>query len=217
MMLIKHKTDAMRQLLNLSSRGYFYWTSGLISPKKVTALSYKFIDRYQINATSQQRYRAKLKEKSSTHLILWQEDEMTVHWWLLATEGEGLIHDLEQLYDIRKRNQRLSCTGYEIISSLKEAGHQRWTWRMTQQTEKEWHDRFKRAIRYKQYTALEQAIYSIKRIPAFAGVRQQAFAVIQRSKQEWVRVQSEPWPYEDFKLGWVGRFKKFKVNLNQQG
>ena len=89
--IFRFKTDAMRQLLNLTSRGYIFWTSGRITPKKCPALIYKFRDRYDIDATHQQRYRAKKKGLCITTLILWQEDPDTIHWWLLTTEGEGLI------------------------------------------------------------------------------------------------------------------------------
>jgi len=209
--IFRFKTDAMRQLLNLTSRGYTLWTSGLITPKKCPALVYKFRDRYDIDATHQQRYRAKKKGHCIASLILWQADPDTIHWWLLTTEGEGIIKDLEQLNDANNKKNRLTCTGYELVRTPRKEGPARWSWRMTIETLEEWHRRFQRSIRSQDKMILKQSVYSLKRVPAFAETRRQVFAIMKKAKGEWIRTRKGPWPYEDFKQGWIGRYKTFRT------
>ena len=209
--IFRFKTDAMRQLLNLTSRGYTLWTSGQVSPKKCPALVYKFRDRYDIDATHQQRYRAKKKGLCITTLILWQDDPDTVHWWLLTTAGEGVIKDLEKLNDAKINKHRLTCTGYELVKTPRKDNPARWSWRMTKDTEAEWHRRFQRSIRSQDKMILKQSVYSLKRVPAFAESRRQVFAIMRKAKNEWIRTRKGPWPYEDFKQGWIGRYKPFRT------
>ena len=209
--IFRFKTDVMRQLLNLTSRGYTLWTCGQITPKKCPALVYKFRDRYDIDATHQQRYRAKKKGRCISSLILWQADPDTLHWWLLTTEGEGLIKDLEQLNDSKSGKKRLTCTGYELIKTPRKDGPARWSWRMNKETFEEWHRRFQRSIRSNDAMILKQSVYSLKRVPAFSETRKQAFAIIRKAKGEWIRAKKGPWPYSDFKLGWVGRYKSYRT------
>ena len=65
-----YKTDAMRKILNLVSLGYVRYTCGDISPKKLQGFIAKFKDRYGINRTTQQCYRAKAKGEANSQLVL---------------------------------------------------------------------------------------------------------------------------------------------------
>jgi hypothetical protein len=172
---------------------------------------YKFRDRYDIDATHQQRYRAKKKGLCITTLFLWQESPDTLYWWLLTTKGEGVIKDLEQLNDSNNKKTRLMCTGYELVRTPRKDGQARWSWRMSAETLEEWHRRFQRSIRSQDKMILNQSVYSLKRVPAFAGTRRQVFAIMKKAKNEWIRTRKGPWPYEDFKQGWVGRYKPLRT------
>ena len=94
---------------------------------------------------------------------------------------------------------------------VESAREPRWSWRMTKDTEAEWHRRFQRSIRSQDKMILKQSVYSLKRVPAFAESRRQVFAIMRKAKNEWIRTRKGPWPYEDFKQGWIGRYKPFRI------
>lgn len=201
-----HKTDAMRQLQLLVARGHTRWTGGQIHPSKLMALCLKFEDRYGINRTSQQRWRAKAQGEASSHLVLWQAEPDQINWWLLVTPGEGLVNDLEQLQEVRRT--RIQLTGYELLQMPRTGRLAAWTWRMTPDTLKTWLGRLQAVIRHHDLLGLEQALYSLKRVPGFAQSRRQAFQLVQYAQNEWKRSQRTEWPYPGIFIGWVGRFKQ---------
>ena len=215
--IFTHKTDAMRELLKLASIGYSHYTSGEVEPKKLQVLIYKFTDRYLINRTTSQACSAKKKGFSNVKLILWQNFDMTISFWLLATEGDNPVFALEQMKDLRNRKQRLSFEGYEIVKcpriKLKTATDKkqfkaRWTWRITKEQMSNWEERIKKAVRWKNDIAINQIIYSLQRIAGFSMSRDQGFDLIRLMKYEWKRAMKTEWAYNDIFIGWTGKFKK---------
>lgn len=71
-MSYSYKTDLMRVLLQRVSHDYRYWTAGQVPPAKAQALILKFANRYKILASSQQRYRKKLRGEANSHLAMWR-------------------------------------------------------------------------------------------------------------------------------------------------
>lgn len=115
-MVIQHKTDLMRQMIRLVSHGYHFWVSGSVPVSKSESMILKFDDRYSVNATSQQRYRRKKRGEANAQLLLWPDpDGDELLWWLLATDGDGLIHQMEDLSDGTKKRSRIGITGYELL------------------------------------------------------------------------------------------------------
>lgn len=205
--IFKHKTDFMRQLMNSVSKGYFFYTSGNIDPKKFESLHYKFCDRYQIDRNTQQRYRAKLKGICNSKLIAWLDGD-SVQWVLLVTDGEGLVGQLESLSDVRNKKSRLTVDAYELVKEPRKGQEAAWTWRMCANAYREWEERIKTSIRQKNEDRIRQALWSLKRIPGFRSVRQQAFKLLSMAKGEWKRSMRSEWPHGDIFIGWQGRFKK---------
>ena len=119
-----YKTDAMRRILQLVSRGYTRYKNGVSEPRKLQNLIYKFEDRYGVNRTTQQRYRAKAKGEANAQLVLWLSDNV-INWWLLVTAGEGAVKDLELLRDTEQRFERIELTGYSLskIPKKREVPH----------------------------------------------------------------------------------------------
>lgn len=211
MKIFRYKTDLMRELTLLVSHGYTHWCSGSTPPKKAQALAIKFGDRYAVEATSQQRYRRKAKELANARLLMClDETGEQVLWWLVATAGEGLIHQLETLADATEKKTRLEITGYELVKTPRSGRSAQWTWRMTKDTELAWKERIKTAIRGKHQSddLIQQALYSLRRVPGFAESRRQAFALVRFAQAEWKRHRHSEWPYPDIFVGWVGQFKK---------
>ena len=222
-MIYKFKTDLMRELVRLVAHGYQHWTAGTVEAKKLEALQLKFADRYGVTATNQQRYRRKAKGEANSHLLMWPDESGAVCWWLIATDGEGLVHQLEQLQDCREKRTRIEVTGYELLKvpkkltekeralekqgkSIKKTAH--WTWRMSRENEDAWKERLRSAVRRKNDDLVRQALFSLKRVPGFSESRKQAFALESFAKAEWKRFQRSDWPYEALYVGWLGQYQK---------
>lgn len=208
--ILLNKTDAMARILTLVSRAYTHWTSGQIDSKKLAAFVLKLTDRYRIDATTMQRYRAKQQSQANSELVLLQGDDNRIHWWLLVTPGEGLVQQMENLADASDKKTRITMPGqdYELVMTPRKGMRASWTWRMTQATEQAWGERFKTAIRHNNDQAIRQALDSLRRVPGFREARAQAFAIEAAAKAEWARSRRGEWPYPGVFVGFQGRFKK---------
>lgn len=214
--ILTRKTDAMRQILTLVSRGNTRYTSGIVSTKFpcTETLISNFSLHYHTERTHMQRIRAKAKGEANAHLVLWLESAEQIRWWLLVTtEGDGVIVELENLEDVTDKNSRIALTGYELVKTPRKSGAfeskgPRWTWRMTKETYGAWLERLKSAVRHFSDDGLRQALYSIRSVPGFSESRKQAFALARQAQGEWKRSKSSDWPYGDIFVGFFGRFKK---------
>ena len=207
--LYPHKTDAMRKLQNLVSRGHARWTAGQIEPRKLPALCLKFADRYGIERSAQQRWRAKTQGEASAHLILWPVEPEQVHWWLVVSPGGGLVVELEQLQDAGR--QRIELTGYELVRMPRKGRAAAWTWRMTANNYATWQERLKTVIRHHDEPGIQQSLHSLCRTPPFAESRRQAFELGRLAQAEWRRSRRGPCPYDGLYVGWFGRFQAVKT------
>jgi hypothetical protein len=206
-----YKTDAMRKILNLVSLGYVRYTYGEIQPKKLQGFIAKSEDRYDINRTTQQRYRAKAKGEANSQLVLWLSGENIVSWFLLVTPGEGVVEDVEDLRDTRQKHQRLEVTGYKVSQMSRKDRAPSWTWRMTVDNRKAWQERLRTAVIAKNSELVRQAMFSLRRTPAFAESRREAFKLFNDAKKHWKKIHGQEWPFEDIFIGWFGKFEKGKV------
>ena len=206
-----YKTDAMRKILQLVSRGYTRHTKGEIKSNKLQSMIFKFEDRYGISRTTQQRYRAKASGQANSQLVLWLSDDHVVSWFLLVTPGEGVIENVEDLKDTKKKKQRLEVTGYKVSKMARKDRNPSWTWRMTHDNRKAWEERLRTAVVAKNDELIRQAMFSLKRTPAFAESRREAFKLFNDTKSHWKKIHGEPWPFDDIFIGWFGKFQKAKI------
>lgn len=206
-MIYKHKTDAMQAIVKQVSRGYLFWTSGTVSVSKYETLRLKMSDRYGIERTAQQRWRGKQKGLANACLIAFPTPS-GLEWFLLASEGEGLVHDLETLKNAQKAKERLSVTGYELVKKPNKNDKARWTYQMTKETLEFWRCRFRTAIQHRNDSDLRQAMYSLRRVPVFRGVRLEAFGIEKAAIGDWQRFRSGEWPFPAIALGFKGKFRQ---------
>ena len=225
-LIITHKTDLMRRLLHLVSHGYDHWISGEIPPAKVEGLAFKFLDRYHTGRTEIQRFRAKQKGEANTQLVMWQDQtdkKSPVHWWLLATKGNGLVHELEKLATVSA--SRPTLTGYELVMTNRKRRDKDkpdkklkpgWTWRMTAETFEAWKERLKTAVRHNSDNQIRQALHSLGGVPGFRECRVQAYLLVRILKNDWKRTQQGEFPYPDPFIKFCGKHRKAKTITTQE-
>lgn len=205
-----HKTDAMRQIISLVGKGYYYYTKGVVTKEKLLDFLNKMHTNYGVYRTSQQRWRAKAKGDSSTKIICWTKEEKNeVFWMLLATDGGGNIKNKENLTDVRDKKNRLTVTGYELVQLPRPGKEPCWTFRMTQETKQMFYDDIYKAITRRQEKKIRQLVYSLLKAPGFRGVRNDVYAIKDYGDSIWVRVRNknEPSPFKTFFKGFLGRYK----------
>ena len=109
----KYKTTTMQRIQNCVSLKYYLYTRGQCPPEKILNLVDKFDNLYNINLTKDQRYYRNKKGQSVCRLFIYQHHKENYFiWWLLVTEGTGIIHDREHLKDTRRKHERLKWNLY---------------------------------------------------------------------------------------------------------
>jgi hypothetical protein len=201
------KTDAIRKLQLLVSRGNYLWTAGQVPAIKFEALALKFTDRYHLDLTPAQRVYRRRTGQAVAYLVAWQESRSQVCWWLLATPGEGLITELENLRDARSKPGRIEVDGYELLQAPIKGRKTTWTWRNTRANYSSWQERITTAIRSHNDFNLRQALYSLRRTPGFAALRREALLLFRFAQAEWKRFRRGDWPHGEIFLGWLGKYR----------
>jgi len=210
--MFESKTLAMRRLMLLVSHGNHWWTWGQVPIGRFREMEKRLIERYAIDRNSQQRYRAAKQSKANCHCVAYLGDDKIVKFWLVGTEGSGLLFQVEKMQNALERESRLTTfhdeqPEYELVLIPRKGRPEQWTWQMCKPKYAEWKDRIEHAIRHQGDTLLSQAIYSLKRIPPFHMTRRQAFNLYRGAQMEWKRTRRGAFPHPDFYVGWVGRFK----------
>jgi hypothetical protein len=187
-----HKTVLMQRLLDATLRGYHWHISGTIPIAKAERLAAKFAERYQVHYNANQRAYAKLRDRANARLfVLYQDGDTDLHWWLLATEGEGRVHAEERLLDARLRRERLRLgDDYELLPLTKpraQGGGTTWTWRMTRACYGRWVERVRQAGRYPSPREAQRVVQSLHRTPGFSGIRRQVGHLTALLRREWRR------------------------------
>ena len=203
-----YKVDAMKALQSaVARRGYTRYVSGIVPKNKLHSMLFRMEERYKISATSQQRWYAKKKGDANSRIIL-LDDKDQVLFWLLFSEGEGVVTQLEKLQDVTAKNQRLELTNYELIRVTR-AGKSSpsWTWRLKKEAYQDLEKQIKNACRHKSKQRIEQCFYTLERMPVFSEMRQQCFALFKLLKAEYQRSFRKEYEKKLFK-NFYGRFQK---------
>ena len=189
----KYKTTTMQRIQDSVSRGYFYHTSGQCPPEKIMNLVAKFDELYEVNLNRNQRAYRRKKGQAVVQLFIYPHHEKKYFlWWLLATNGEHLIHKRESLKDVRKKSFRLKWNDeFQLVRLPKEDGEPTWTWSFTKANKHTWERRIQIAVKFKDKFKMRQALYSLARMPGFRGIRNTSFELAKKFKTQWDRIMSD--------------------------
>lgn len=216
------KTACMRLLLELTQRGYRHATWGLASLDKAPALADKFSVLYGTSSSRGARDYARSRHRAVSQLIMYPDDRSeALLWWLLATRGEGVVHEREQLVDTwsrplswrRSDNKGEWVPQYELVHlqrTRRVGGGRHWTWVMAD----DYYQSFASMLIYaaarkgrmrvggdgrKHLTdniaRLDRLLESVRRMPGFHGIRQQKRCLFASTQDAWNRHHSpREWP-----------------------
>ena len=198
-----YKTDAMKALQQAVSRGgYTRYCYNKTDAKNLEKLIYKFEDRYKINATKQMRYRAKKRGEANTKLILLKDrDSNIIHFWLMVSNGSNVIEEMEKLYSVTDKKNRLTIThekidldydDYELVriqknDDVKKTSSLTWTWQMTKEYYADFEQQIIDSCRHKQTDLIRQCFYSLQHMPVFSKMRLQAYALYKTLTKEYAK------------------------------
>jgi hypothetical protein len=213
---------AMQRHVDYVRRGYHWYVTGVVPPRKAERLRVKFADRYHTEEHRNVRARRRARGEGAAVLLMYQPcrsaadrdpalgdgvGETVVGWTLLFTEGEHPARALEKLKDALDESQRLTLGPYQLIRRTR-AGQvtPAWTWAMTRAEYSLWRDRVIRSARGDASHSPGRVLAELYRTPGFAGIRSQVGHVVSLYRREWTRRRrgSDPFPRLP-KLGYVQR------------
>ncbi|MCB6182369.1 hypothetical protein LIN78_02215 [Leeia sp. TBRC 13508] len=116
---------------------------------------------------------ASLASKRMLESVLAQVDgKRRIEWLLLATNGAGLVHEEEQLRDVKGKHRLIFC-GYELVRHTTR-GKAAWTFRRTREEMTDWYTLLGDQLRRQRMAEVAKALQCIAHQPGFAGVREQS-------------------------------------------
>ncbi|MDM0076877.1 hypothetical protein QTH90_20885 [Variovorax sp. J2P1-59] len=202
------KAACLRVLLETVERGSRHWTGGTVHVDKALQLADKFALLYGADATPAQRSAARGRYRAAAQVFFWPNSPTTLRWWLLASDGVGVVHEREQLQDAWAAGQRLAFgTELRLVRrqrAREQGGSKRWTWVLSPEA----YERHLEAICALSRShgpdsrvgeRLDRLVQSLKALPGFAGIREQKLALQRAGREAWRRAHhaDEPFPWTD--------------------
>lgn len=201
-MLLPDRVTFMQRIQAAPGLGYSRWFIGRIDSEKWPRLAAKFAQRYGTDLDKGSRYRRRRAGEVVALVYGFQmPSEKEIVYCLLASEGKGLLNDLEK--DMKQFNQdRVKIDGYELVHDGKT-----WSWRMTQRIFSLWQNEIHRAAalpptkRKKGHDALGPYDHHAEKImdllystPGFRLVRRQVGKLAHYMREEFKRLRPAGWP-----------------------
>ncbi|WP_422126410.1 hypothetical protein [Thioalkalivibrio sulfidiphilus] len=187
-----HKSVLMQRLLDAACRGYHWHTHGSVSVDKAARLSAKFAQLYRIDRNANQRAYAQRQGKANARLFMFAtETNSHLDWWLLCTDGDGAVHELERLQNAYDKRHRVRIgNDYELLRRTRKRGQGGgtvWSWRMTHVCLEHWRVRVINACRRRESLEVSRVLASLYRVPGFSGTREQVGKLVNLARTEWRR------------------------------
>jgi hypothetical protein len=197
----KSKLVVMQQLADAVGHGFTWWQFGLVTSHKMRMLRQLFAELYGTDESKFTRYRRRKAGRAAAMLVEYPAGDKTA-FFLLATDGKGLIHEREKLADATEKKSRIQLTGYELVHD-----GVTWSWRMSSKTYQNWKDRLTRAISMNNDLELRRAIHTLFRTPGFRLCRKQVgyLSVFYRETWKRLRAKTDPLPPLPTFLAYVRR------------
>jgi hypothetical protein len=167
----------MQILQTAVARGFHRWTGGFVRFDRAEAFAEKLQAIYHANPSGPVDLRLRRQGVARVKLVMCAVPaHLGFRWWLLASEGTGLVTTRETLHDALDRDHRIALGDFELVR-LPRGARPAWTWRLPPA-------HFETLMAYAEAVAthrgpeLAQAVIAdMRRWPGFAGLRAQRKAI----------------------------------------
>ena len=215
------------------ARGFTYYTTGTVPYRKAEKFARKMHNRYGVHGGQYDLEKQREKGQARARLVMFEGAEK-LHFVLLATEGQGLIHSEESLANAQKdgkltwgglvlrrrvtpsekKRKKGKSSGGDSGSGHKVSKKQKseWAWYLTKREYQEVRDLCLTAARKKDLRQARIRVGELMKIPGFNGVRHQRkrlFESMLRTARHAGHSESEL-EFIPRQQGWV-RFRKSEV------
>lgn len=138
------QTDAEKLILRyVSQNKYYWWTSGEIADDnekldKLTRLSNKFAEQYGTLRPAHWRAYMARKGRARAFCVAYEHQRGSgkFRWYLLVTEGSGLVYEQEKLSDARQVPIQIGdLVLKEVVRPAEFGGGRRWTYLVERRVE----------------------------------------------------------------------------------
>jgi hypothetical protein len=174
--VLLHKSTFMQRISDYVRFGFTDYVYGIVRAERAGAFVRKMARYYRTDLGSDRNYRARSKAggEGCAILLLYAGEPDALSWILMVNPGQHPARVLERLRCALERGERIVVQGdYELVRYTRFGAHPSLTWRMTEQTYRGLRARIIECVRKKDDAALRQLIYSLYRVPGFAGARRQ--------------------------------------------
>jgi hypothetical protein len=175
---------AMAALQLAVARGWLFFISGELPPERAQPLAEKFQSRfgglYGLSWTRNQADTRKKQGLPRPRLILAQEKDERVRWWLLCDRPEL---PRERLENAREKGSRITWGRYELVRVTKPrriGGGQNWTWRYRREVYATHVADGLRFAAHESPRMAQQLIDYLSTDPGFSGLRTQRMQLFSR-------------------------------------
>lgn len=191
------KSAAMSRVIDLVGKGYLHATAGECPIERLPRMVAKFHALYGIGLTPAQVFYRKQQGMANAKLVVFLPPEnsarLPAKWLLLATPGQGLIHEVESLCSVLEK-PGLEWLGYELVRLTKPGG-MTWTWRRPKLAMAECYAELNAYLKQRATGKIAQCLARIANQPGFAGVRRQSFALFEHAKRHGYQGEMPYIPY----------------------
>jgi hypothetical protein len=191
--LLQTETQFLRQIQKSATNEYFFYATGKVSAEKTVEFCKKIRASYETDRSKQQKWRAKKKGVANTNFFLFpdNQEKEKFNWVIMATKGEGKVHENEKLSDLRLRKSRLRVMDYELVqkprSDAQESGKTSFTFQLTRELREIAEKAIRETTRSGSVPQLMQLKRELEHFSSFSGVRAQRKAFEKLLKAEVTR------------------------------
>lgn len=198
--------------------GYHLYVTGTTTLEKLEHAINVFAMDYQALSDKNERAKRSRRGFGNAHLVLWYRNGL-VQWWLFAkpeSMGRHPIHAMEDLRDALDKDQRIEIDDLELVRAPKiGTSDSKFTWRMTEQKYRDWHERIAQAVRSRSYPQMYGMLCQLWRYPGFSGVRKQIGHLVAMYKIEVKRASLKDPPQPPKRLYYLNRINHTGMSVKQ--
>jgi hypothetical protein len=184
-MLIGYKSAFLQRIQEAAASGYTYAVTGKVHIDKFDNVYRKFNALYDIEMDKSRRARQKAKGVCVVRLLAHVEAGNYVRWVLIATDGSGVFHEMENKTKIKLVG--IVLFGQYKFTRLTKKGFKKpvYTFILPDELMFEYQAKINQFIHFKNRKALGKLIFEISSLVKLHGIRKDIFTLYGLIKKRW--------------------------------